>query len=261
MYDHFMVHCFAVLEEVNMVWGHLYLLHLNTVQVVMTAQLQMETESETLSAAMANTLKVSEARETTADHEEDCFYDCDDKLPGEDEHTDVKRTERAHSDRLESDARTEKDNSVETESLENMDDTDRLCLDNTSSEDSEEHEDGSAEKRHDSLTGDPGEDNDEEQEKCERFVENDEKRESDSDSEFKEEEVKVTEYDEEYLSELEKDLTEEEKEVLLFFFTSSSACTIFHAIVIDVLTVSWYLYLLFQYNNLLYNYRAEEKRV
>ncbi|KAK7130939.1 hypothetical protein R3I94_016170 [Phoxinus phoxinus] len=174
----------------------------------------METESETLSAAMANTLKVSEARETTTDHEEDCFYDCEDKLPGEDGHTDVKRSERPRSDRLESDAVTEKDNSVETESLENMDDTDRLCLDNTSSEDSEEHEDRSAEKKHDSLTGDPGEDNDEEQEKCERFVEDDEKRESDSDSEFKEEEeeVKVTEYDEEYLRELEKDLTEEEKE-------------------------------------------------
>ncbi|ROL48038.1 Tetratricopeptide repeat protein 1 [Anabarilius grahami] len=174
----------------------------------------METESETLSAAMANTLKVSETRETTADQEEDCFYDCEDTLLGEDGHADTKRTERARSDRLESDARTEKDNSLETERLENMDDTDRLCLDDTSAEDSEGHEDRSAEKSHDSLTRDlsPGKDNDEEQEKWERFVESEEKRESDSDSEFKEEEVKVTEYDEEYLRELEKDLTEEEKE-------------------------------------------------
>ncbi|XP_051754222.1 tetratricopeptide repeat protein 1-like [Ctenopharyngodon idella] len=157
----------------------------------------METESEMLSAAMANTLKVTE--KTTADQEEDCFYDCEDTLLGEDGHTDTKRTERARSDRLESDARTEKDNSLETERLENMDDT--------SAEDSEGHEDSSAEKSHDSLTRDlsPGKDNDEEQE-------SDEKRETDSDSEFKEEEVKVTEYDEEYLRELEKDLTEEEKE-------------------------------------------------
>ncbi|KAG1940433.1 tetratricopeptide repeat protein [Pimephales promelas] len=166
----------------------------------------METESEMLSAAMASTLKVSETRETTADHEEDHFYDCEDKLPGEEGHNDVKCTERARDDRLESDARTDKDNSVE-----NMNDTDRMCLDNTSSEDSEELEDRSAEKRPDSLTGDPGVDSGEEQEKCERFLENDEKRESDSDSEFKEE-VKVTEYDEEYLREQEKDLTEEEKE-------------------------------------------------
>uniref|UniRef100_A0A8C1HA43 Tetratricopeptide repeat protein 1 n=1 Tax=Cyprinus carpio carpio TaxID=630221 RepID=A0A8C1HA43_CYPCA len=169
--------------------------------VVVTAQLQMETESETLSAARADTLKVSETRETTTDPEEDCFYDCEDTLPAE-----VKRTEREHRDKMEPDDRTE------NERLENMDGTDRLCLDNTSEEDSEGHEDSSAEKRHDSLTTDldPEKDSDEEQQ---RFVESDEQRDTDSDSEFKEETpVKVNEYDEEYLRELEKDLTEEEKE-------------------------------------------------
>lgn len=236
MYDNFKVFCSVVVGEYD-----LRSFTFTSLQVVVTAQLQMETESEMLSAAMANTLKVSETRETTADQEEDRFYDCEDTLLGEDGHADTKRTERARSDRLESDARTEKDNSLETERLENMDDTDQLCLDDTSAEDSEGHEDRSAEKSHDSLTRDPspGKDNDEEQEKWERFVESEEKRESDSDSEFKEEEVKVTEFDEEYLRELEKDLTEEEKEVLLLlFFTSSSACTIFLAIVMDVLSVS-----------------------
>ncbi|KAI2651249.1 Tetratricopeptide repeat protein 1 [Labeo rohita] len=178
--------------------------------VVETAQLQMEmeSESETLSAVMADSLKVSETRETTTDQEDDCFYDCEDTLPGEDGHTDVKRTEREHSDKLESDDRTE------NERLENMDGTERLCSDSSSAEDSEGHEDSSAEKTHDSLTTDldPGKDNDEEQEKWDRSVESDELKEGDSDSEFKEETVKVNEYDEEYLREQEKDLTEEEKE-------------------------------------------------
>ncbi|KAL0162479.1 hypothetical protein M9458_041875, partial [Cirrhinus mrigala] len=162
--------------------------------------MEMESESETLSAAMADSLKVSETRETTTDQEEDCFYDCEDTLPGEDRHTDIKRTEREHSDKLESDGRTE------NERLENMDASERLCSDNSSAEDSQGHEDSSAEKTHDSLTTDldPGKDNDEEQEKWERFAESDEQRE--------EETVKVNEYDEEYLRELEKDLTEEEKE-------------------------------------------------
>ncbi|XP_043076921.1 tetratricopeptide repeat protein 1 [Puntigrus tetrazona] len=161
----------------------------------------MEIESETLSAAMADTLKVSETRETTTDPEEDRFYDCEDMLPEEDGHT-----EREHRE-LVSDDRTE------NEKLENVDGTDRLCLDNTSEEDSEGHAD-SSEKRHDSLTTDldPEKDNDEEQEKWEKFVESDEQREGDSDSEFKEEAVKENEFDEEYLRELEKDLTEEEKE-------------------------------------------------
>lgn len=167
----------------------------------MTAQLQMEMESETLSAAMADTLIVSETRETTTDPEDDCFYDCEDTLPGEDGHTDVKRTEREHRDELESDDRTE-----------NVDGIDRLCLDNTSEEDSEGLEDSSAEKRHDSLTRDLDPEKDNDEEKWERFVESDEQREGDSDSEFKEETVKVNEYDEEYLREQEKDLTEEEKE-------------------------------------------------
>lgn len=198
----------------------------------------MEMESETLSATMADTLKVSETRETTTDPEEDSFYDCEDTLPGEDGHTDVKRTEREHRDKLEPDYRTE------NERLENINGADGLCLDNTSEEDSEGHEDSSAEQRHDSLTRDldPENDNDEEQERWERFVETDEQREGDSDSEFKEETVKVNEYDEEYLRELEKDLTEEEKEVsiiiqLLFFMSFkiySSGCTIFHTI--DILT-------------------------
>ncbi len=204
---------------------------------MVTVQLQMEMESETLSATMADTLKVSETRETTTDPEEDRFYDCEDTLPGEDGDTDVKRTEREHRDELESDDKTE------NERLENTDGADRLCSDNTSEEDSEGHEDSSAEKRHDSLTRDldPEKDNDEEQE---RSVESDEsaQREGDSDSEFKEEMVKVNEYDEEYLHEQEKDLTEEEKEVSiiiqLLFFTSfkiySSGCTVFHTI--DILT-------------------------
>ncbi|XP_073680871.1 tetratricopeptide repeat protein 1 [Garra rufa] len=167
----------------------------------------METKSETLSATMADTLKVSETKETTTDQEEDCFYDCEDTLPGEDGDADVRHTKREHSDKLESQNRTE------NERLENLDGTERLCSDN-SSEDSEGHEDSSAEKTYDSLTTDqdPEKNNDEEQEKWERFVESDEQTEDDPDSEFKEETVKVNEFDEEYLRELEKDLTEEEKE-------------------------------------------------
>ncbi|XP_068071942.1 tetratricopeptide repeat protein 1 isoform X1 [Danio rerio] len=155
--------------------------------VVLKYHLQMEEESETLSAAMANTLQVSE---TTTDQDEDHFFDCEDTLSGEVRHSDVIM---AQNDRLEADARTEKDFGSETERLENT----KPCLD---------HSDRSDENRRDSLTSDPhlDKDNDEEQEKWE----NDEH----SDAEFKEETVKVAEYDDEYLRELEKDLTEEDRE-------------------------------------------------
>ncbi|XP_051955534.1 tetratricopeptide repeat protein 1-like [Xyrauchen texanus] len=175
----------------------------------------MEREMETHSATMANTLQVSVTRKNTTDKEEDCFYDCEDTLSVEDTllagYTDMKHTEMSQSDRLDSDARTEKDNS-ETERLGNIDAPDRSCLDNTSAADFG-NEDRLAEKRHYSLANDPGfgEDQNEEQEKWERLAEDYEKMDSDSDSEFKET-VKVTEYDEENLRELEKDLTEEEKE-------------------------------------------------
>ncbi|XP_051960024.1 tetratricopeptide repeat protein 1 [Xyrauchen texanus] len=157
---------------------------------------------------MANTLKVSESRENTTDKEDDCFYDCEDMLAAEDilqvGHTGIKHLEMAQNDRLESDAGTEKDNSI-TERLGNMDATDQSCLGNTSAEDSEGYED--------SMEQDPGfgEDDNKKQEKWERFAEDNDKMGSDSDSEFKET-VSVTEYDEEYLRELEKDLTEVEKE-------------------------------------------------
>lgn len=200
------------------VCGHLSLFH---AQVELTAHLQMERETETLSATMANTLKVSETSETTADQEE-CFYDCDDTLHVED--TSPVRQADVPSEII-------KDKGSETEMLGNTDVNDKSCLNTTLPE----HEYRSAEKTLDSLARDP------DQENFERFVEDDGTRDSDSDSEFKEaaSTVKVSEYDEEYLRELEKDLTEEEKEASVFVldFTSiknsMSACSIFPTIVHD----------------------------
>ncbi|KAA0720596.1 hypothetical protein E1301_Tti023407 [Triplophysa tibetana] len=180
-----------------------------TNQVDLTGQLQMERESdsEMLSATMANTLKVSETIESTADQEEDRFYDCDDTLPEEDTlttgQTNVQCTETAQSDRLESDAGIEKDK--DSDRLGNTYSINQSCLSTTS-----------AENTLDSSDSDSGlkEQNNEDQEKSERFADDDEMRDGDSDSEFKEaaSSDKVTEFDEEYLRELEKDLTDEEKE-------------------------------------------------
>lgn len=162
----------------------------------------MERETETLTATMANTLKVSETSETTAD-QEDCFYDCDDTLHVED--TSPVRQADVQSELV-------KDKGSETETLGNTDVNDKSCLNTTPPE----HEHRSAENTLDSMARDPGleEKSNNDQENLERFAEDDGTRDSDSDSEFKEaaSTVKVSEYDEEYLRELEKDLTEEEKE-------------------------------------------------
>ncbi|KAI7796371.1 tetratricopeptide repeat protein 1 [Triplophysa rosa] len=170
-------------------------------------QLQMKRQSdpEALSATMANTLKVSETRESTADQEEDRFYDCDDTLPEEDTspagQTNIQCTETAQSDRLESNAGIEKGN--DSDRLGNTYSTNQSCLNTTS-----------AEKTLDSLDSGLKEQNNEDREKWERFADDDGMRDGDSDSEFKEAAStdKVTEFDEEYLRELEKDLTDEEKE-------------------------------------------------
>lgn len=200
-----------------------YLLYSNVFQVDLTGQLQMERESETLSATMAKTIKVSETREGTADQEEDRFYDCDDTLPGEDAstagQTNVQCSETAQSDRLESDAVIEKDSG--SERLENTCSTNQSCLNTTPTE-----------KTLDSLERDSElkDQSKEDQEKWERCADDDGMRDGDSDSEFKEAASadKVTEFDEEYLRELEKDLTEEEKEVrivlFLLEFTSTVPC-------------------------------------
>lgn len=191
----------------RVLWSLIYSLHSNAVQVDLTGQLQMERESETLSATMANTLKVSETRENAADQEEDRFYDCDDTLPEEDTSpaglTNEQRSETAQNE--ESDAAIEKDNDAERHK-ENTYSTNQSCLNTTS-----------AEKTLDSLNSGLTGQNNEDQEKWERFADDDGMRDGDSDgdSEFKEATStdKVTEFDEEYLRELEKDLTEEEKEV------------------------------------------------
>ncbi|KAI7796339.1 tetratricopeptide repeat protein 1 [Triplophysa rosa] len=167
--------------------------------------MKRQSDPEALSATMANTLKVSETRESTADQEEDRFYDCDDTLPEEDTspagQTNVQCTETAQSDRLESNAGIEKGN--DSDRLGNTYSTNQSCLNTTS-----------AEKTLDSLDSGLKEQNNEDQEKWERFADDDGMRDGDSDSEFKEAAStdKVTEFDEEYLRELEKDLTDEEKE-------------------------------------------------
>lgn len=202
---------FCFVEFQRVLWS----IRSNAVQVDLTGQLQMERESdsETLSATMANTLKVSETRGSTADQEEDRFYDCDDTLPEEDTstagQTNVQCNETAQSDRLESDAGIEKDN--DSDRLGNTYSINHSCLSTTS-----------AENTLDSSDSDSGlkEQNNEDQEKSERFVDDDEMRDGDSDSELKEaaSSDKVTEFDEEYLRELEKDLTDEEKEVRIALF-------------------------------------------
>ncbi|TRZ03803.1 hypothetical protein DNTS_027795 [Danionella cerebrum] len=151
----------------------------------------MEAESESLSAGMAKSLYVSEGRGGGTEQEEDCFYDCEDTLQ---EKGDVKHTETSHCDGLETHERKQ-----EPESLEHTGDSKAF----------QDYSDGSAEKTLDDVRADK----DEEMEKCKSTVENDE----DSDSEFKEDTNKPTEYNDEYLCELEKDLTGEEKETMCMF--------------------------------------------
>lgn len=162
----------------------------------------MEGESEML-AAMAGSLKVSDAGgppdgQSTGKQEEDCFFDCEETLQAEKTSLTINQPEMTHSE--------ETVNKLHTQSIRNPD------IGEESTQASNPFEETVAATRgmeKDTVLGEGA---------YERIGEEDERR-PDTDSEFKEEAAKPSEYDDEYLREAEKNLTEEEKEVSITSFT------------------------------------------
>lgn len=160
----------------------------------------MEGESETL-AAMAHSLKVSDTGghpdgQSTRTQDEECFYDCEETFHAETTSLALNQPEMTH--------REGTVNELQTESIRNPD----------TSEDSAQASDlsdgNAATRSHEppengTVLGEGA---------YERIGEEDE-RTTDTDLEFKEEATTPSEYDDEYLQEAEKNLTEEEKEVSL----------------------------------------------
>ncbi|GAA6105584.1 tetratricopeptide repeat protein 1 [Tachysurus ichikawai] len=149
----------------------------------------MDDECETL-AAMADSLKVSDTGghpdgQSSRKQDEDCFYDCVETFHAETTSLALNQTEMTHSKGTV--------NELQTESISNLD------MGEESAQASNLFEGNAATKRHEPLENDavPGEEDE---------------RTTDSDSDFKEEATNPSEYDEEYLQEVEKNLTDEEKE-------------------------------------------------
>lgn len=164
----------------------------------------MEGESATL-AAMAESLKVSDAGgqpdgQSASNQDEDCFYDCEEAFHTERTSLATNQTETTHSEGTE--------NESQTESIRNPDTGEE------SAQASNHFGSNAAAMRHEPLE----EDTAQEERPYEGIAEEDETR-TDSDSEFREEAAKPSEYDDDYLQEAEKNLTEEEKEVSIFSFT------------------------------------------
>lgn len=164
----------------------------------------MEGDSETL-AAMADSLKVSDTGghpdgQSTRKEEEDCFYDCEETFHAERTSLAINQTEMTHSEGTV--------NELQTESNRNPDTGEESVQASTP------FEGNAATRGHEPLEKDAvlGEG------EYERIGEEDERK-TDTDSELKEEATKPSEYDDEYLREAEKNLTEEEKEVSITSFT------------------------------------------
>lgn len=167
----------------------------------------MESQTESLLAAETDSLKISDIGghpdgSTTIKREEDQFYDCEESLQTETkipaDRTSINSTETSRC--VNSDRET-----GETEHME-------LTTDE-SDEDKDSKIQSGAEGSHQLLmnNGAPAED------EYERVLQEEENR-TDFDSEVKEESGETVEFDDEYLREAEKNLTEEEKEVSLILF-------------------------------------------
>lgn len=179
----------------------------------------MEGESDVLLSALTDSLKVSNSRshpdgQNTTEQEEDHFYDCEEafnaestSLPGQ---ATVNHSEKTHSTMSEEGQHTH----LQTDAPKGSIDPDTSNTDKESVADSEPCEARAAKRRHESHEGDTVLDGGvpEGQEQWEKIIEDDEEKGTDSDSEFKEDSTEKCEFDEEYLREAEKDLTEEEKE-------------------------------------------------
>lgn len=164
----------------------------------------MEGDPEML-AAMADSLKVSDSGghpdgQSTRMQDEDCFYDCEETFHAERTSPAINRTEMTHSEGTV--------NGLQTESNRNPDTGEE------SAQASNPFEGNAATRGHEP----PEKDGVLGEEEYERIEEEDERK-KDMDSEFKEEATKPSEYDDEYLREAEKNLTEEEKEVSIASFT------------------------------------------
>lgn len=154
----------------------------------------MEGESETLSA-LADSLKVSDTGrhpdgQSTGNQEEDCFFDCEETF----------HAEKTHSEGTLNELQTE--SSVNPEVGETCAQASNVFEGNAATRGHEQVE-------KDSVLGEGA---------YERIGQEDERR-TDMDSDFKEETTKPSEYDDEYLREAEKNLTEDEKEVSITSFT------------------------------------------
>ncbi|XP_076836748.1 tetratricopeptide repeat protein 1 [Brachyhypopomus gauderio] len=182
----------------------------------------MEEGSEALLVAPTDSLKVSDEEchpdgQSTTEQEEDCFYDCEETLHAETtslaQQRTINHTETTHSEKPDQGAGERLRTALQTDGAGGADDAD--YTDSKGSAQSAElcPEVGAAARGRESLEagGVLGDGELDEQEKWEQIVEEDEKK-TDSDSEFKEEKTETLEFDDDYLREAEKDLTEEEKE-------------------------------------------------
>ncbi|KAK1788202.1 hypothetical protein P4O66_016662 [Electrophorus voltai] len=175
----------------------------------------MEGGSEALLAAMTDSLKVSDEGchpdgQNTTEQEEDCFYDCEETLHAGTTSLAQRRTithsETTYSEKPDQGPGEGLHTALQTDGPRNPDHSEK----GSAQVSSESCEVKAAKHGHESLEG-AGMLEDgmhEEQEKLENIVE---KEKTDSDSEFKEGK-ETFEFDEEYLREAEKNLTEEEKE-------------------------------------------------
>ncbi|XP_030638004.1 tetratricopeptide repeat protein 1 [Chanos chanos] len=174
----------------------------------------MDRESDTALATMAGSMRISDTsgHPHSTNQEEDCFYDCEESFH-EDDTSQDKRTESVNVDQ-EVEEGMNKD--LETARLKTADEQmDKPDTNDVSKEHSQSCEEKTTDRKDDTL-GEHGRLGDgqsaEDQKWEEEFIEEDENK-MDSDSELKEEVVtEAAEFDDEYLQELEKDLTEEEKE-------------------------------------------------
>ncbi|XP_017554174.1 tetratricopeptide repeat protein 1 [Pygocentrus nattereri] len=168
----------------------------------------MEGESEALLRAMTDSLKVSDlgshpdGRNTT--EQEDCFYDCEEAFHAE-SNSRAGQTTINHTETTQDVMRDQVADEGQHVNLQT--DAPRGPVDTDTSDTLRPHKQVSEMERDAVLEGGVHDD----QEKWEKIVEEEDKR-ADSDSEFKEETIQKQEFDEDYLLEVEKNLTEEEKE-------------------------------------------------
>ncbi|KAI4877602.1 hypothetical protein NFI96_027356 [Prochilodus magdalenae] len=174
----------------------------------------MEGESEAFLRAKTDSLKLSDSGRYPTEQEEDRFYDCEEMHHAEDT-LQAGRTTTSHTEAAAPDQGAGEGKHIDLQTDSPIGPVDTVTSDTPTPQKQapDTCEARAAKRRHGPPEGDAvlNDGAHEEQERWEETIEEEEKRE-DSDSEFKEEPTEKREFDEDYLRELEKDLSEEEKE-------------------------------------------------